>query len=337
MSFFVFFRNLLNKPVVLNIIFCFIIFFLTLSHLNNEARASCLPFYLYGYNGKFVHFPNDTNYCINSPDGEIKIATNKLGGRLIRSKSPTNSTLVFFGESQLFGYDISGDPGSHDLNKIFPNVNFVFYGAPNNGPFETINYMDYVLKHERISKAIVGFNYGTDIFRIMPKWDPNNFVPLKSNDLNFYLENPFLFEAKLTLDLITGGFFTSRRPDTQELQKLYSNLDQKLKIKQIKLFFKKLEDISKRHLFEIELIIYPPYWGFETTNSDILIENRNIMSSFNKFSCIFTNNINYINKVIIAQPINLTANLFTSDQRHYSRGNISFISKIEYCKQFNNS
>ena len=52
------------------------------------------------------------------------------------------------------------------------NHKLVFYGAPNNGPFETINYLKLISEHKQFKEIVVGFNYGTDIFRIMPSWDP---------------------------------------------------------------------------------------------------------------------------------------------------------------------
>jgi len=295
------------------------------------SQAFCLPYYLYGYNGEFVHFPKNSEYCVDSADGKITIFTDRFGGRVIPSNSIEKGELLHFGESQLFGFDVSGSPGSHDLNSMFPNHKLVFYGGPNNGPFETINYLKLISEHKEFKEIVVGFNYGTDIFRIMPNWDPSKFVALDSEDLTFYLENPFLFEIKLALDMFTGGGFTFRRPDVAALQKLYLDLDLTIKNQRLNKFFVDLKDLTQAKKIKLSLIIFPPYWGFEFSTSGDLMENNLIKGSFYSFACNFIKRFYFIDDVIVAWPRELTAGLLTSDQRHYAYDRLTYNSSRKFC------
>ena len=296
------------------------------------SRAACLPYFLYGYNGDYVHFPKASEYCVDSADGKITVVTDRFGGRIISSHNMNKGELLHFGESQLLGFDANGSADSHDLNDVFPNHKLVFYGAPNNGPFETINYLKLISEHKQFKEIVVGFNYGTDIFRIMPSWDPKNFVALSSEDLKFYLENPFLFEIKLSLDIFLGGGFTFKRPDTAELQKLYWDLDLKTKNQKLNEFFDKLYNLKQSKNIKLRFIVFPPYWGFEYNSSGQRVENTLIINSFYTFACNFIARFNFIDYLIVAWPKELTAGLMTSDGRHFASGKLDYELSNKFCE-----
>ena len=74
----------LRNPTLLaflNNFFCTLVVIIAFPN-NASANSKCLPYFLYGYNQSFVHFPNSANFCIQSGDGEINIPelnTNKIG------------------------------------------------------------------------------------------------------------------------------------------------------------------------------------------------------------------------------------------------------------------
>ena len=296
------------------------------------ACAECLPFFIYGYNGKYVHFPKDASFCVDSDDGKLRIKSDRLGGRVIPPLGRVYSDLNFFGESQLFGFDVSGAPGSHELNKVYGGATLVFYGAPNNGPFETLEYLKYVLREKKdLKQVVIGFNYGTDVFRLMPDWDPSKFVALESKDLPFYLINPFLYEARLTLELLGGRFFTAARPSNSRLRFLYKSLDKDILRVQVHSFFSRLLKIAVEFDVKVDLIVFPPYWGLKSTDTGEFIEVTSVSESYYRFVCNTLSQFGSIRSVMVAKPNLKKQYLFTSDKRHFAQNVFSYSSRDGYC------
>ena len=326
-----FFENRPNSAAVLNIcsgLLLSISIFFTAVQVSN---AACLPYYLYGYNKKFVHFPKDTTYCVQTDDGKIRIATDELGGRIIKKNNSNSPILRLFGESQLFGFDVSGKPGSHDLNYIYPEKDLIFYGAPNNGPFESIEYIKYILEHVKLHRMILGFNFGTDVFRSMPEWNPERFVLLDSKDLEFYQNFPFLYEVKITMALFGGGFFTTNRPNKIKLRHLYSELDKNILNERIKIIFNNIEDLSKDNNIKVNLIVYPPYWGYEKDENGAFKSIKLVMDSFKKFVCNDLKRFIFLKKILVGKLVGSAEKIYTADKRHFAQGQLEYISDKMYC------
>ena len=296
-----------------------------------DVYSKCLTYYLYGYNQKFVHFPLSKAYCVQNDDGRINIKTDKYGGRIIVSRNNKNEEMIFFGESQLFGFDISGNPGSHDLNKIFPEKKLIFYGAPNNGPIETIEYIKFVLSHKPANDIIIGFNFGTDVFRLLPKWNPKKFVPLNSKDLAFYLSNPFLYELKLTWDFLGGSFFTAKRPDNIQLRKFYKKINKEEWKLRINEFFNQVSKLANEFNVDVGLVIYSPYWGYEKTESANNVKNKEVMSEFREFVCVYLDDLRFLKRILVGIPILSYKNLYSSDGRHFGKGKLRYVKQTNYC------
>ena len=299
---------------------------------NAISNSKCLPYFLYGYNQSFVHFPNSAAFCIQTKDGKIHVRTDMLGGRVIEANPSSKSEKLFFGESQLLGFDITGRPGSHDLNKKFPGKKLIFYGAPNNGPFESLNYIEYVLGKKNSTEITIGFNFGADIFRLLPAWSPEDFVPLKSKELDYYLEHRFLYEVKIAIGLIGGKFFTSKRPSTIQLRKLFKDINLDALDKRIDMYFSKLKDLTAQRSLTTNMIIYPPYWGYETnSNNDSLMADAKTLIHFYNFVCDKIINQRFLTNVMVGKPILSKPDPLTSDGRHFSRGTLEYIPASQYC------
>ena len=140
-----------------------------------------MSFLPYGFNESYVHLPQNSSFCVKQGKIINKYQTDKYGGRLLYSEALNNKIQVF-GDSQVLGLDIE-QVEQHYLNTLYKKNNFIIYAAPNNGPYEVINFLN---KNKKIlqKKIIVTFNFSTDIYRIANYWEPKNFVALREYELD---------------------------------------------------------------------------------------------------------------------------------------------------------
>ena len=73
--------------------------------------------------------------------------TDNYGGRLLFSGALNNKIQVF-GDSQVLGLDVDNIE-QHYLSLLYKNHDFVIYAAPNNGPYQVINFLN---KNKQILK-----------------------------------------------------------------------------------------------------------------------------------------------------------------------------------------
>ena len=306
-----------------------ILFFVLASNLS----AECFSFIPYAYNGKFVYLPENTEFCFIKGDGDIHIETNEDGARLINVNSKNDSSEVqVFGDSQILGIDWSSNDTNtvHDIAEIFPNKNLILYAAPNNSPFQVSEKLKDIsetkINHE--SEIVLGFNYGTDIFRIQPGWKVEDFVPLNEENINDVLKFPFIYDLIILKGMVEGKFFTITN-DVRE-----SNLNQFLGIDDevLKLSISKIIDQIGNVLRNFDskktFIIYPPYWGYEENNKKL---RRNVAEPFFFFACD-QRLANIFDKILIGE---LKDKLdLTSDKRHFKTSSLNYknINEVEICK-----
>ena len=159
----------------------------------------CLSFLPYGFNGSYVHLPQSASFCVKQGKTTIKYQTDNYGGRLFGDKIVNNKIQVF-GDSQVLGLDVDNIE-KHYLNTRYNENNFVIYAAPNNGPYEVINFLN---KNKKIlqKKIIVTFSFSTDLYRILNYWNPENFVALKDYELDEILEHPFKYRLIVFKNLL---------------------------------------------------------------------------------------------------------------------------------------
>ena len=138
------------------------------------------------------------------------MSTDKLGGRIIESGFSTNQ-IIAFGESQLLGLDLSDlrTNTKHDLSSLFPSSSITIYAAPNNGPLQALQQIKKVHSFKSLAgrNIVVGFNYGTDIFRIQDHWNPENFVPMNMSQLKRAFSIPGYHDIILFLARLRGVKF----------------------------------------------------------------------------------------------------------------------------------
>jgi len=285
----------------------------------------------YGYNSFFVHLPKHEQFCVSSPDGNTFYKTDDRGGRIISGKELA-PPIYAFGESQLLEIFPNTQEKLHALQSLYKKKTLLIYAAPNNGPFESVEYLKYILKTVSPKQIVIGFNFGTDVFRIIPGWKPKNAVTLDSNQLPTVMMFPFWYEIKILIGAIKGNFFSSKSPDLRHIRNYYMSQKQLIR-KNFKAFIILLKEVIKPKLSKVDFIFFPPYWAYSQNGKNSYFEN-NIGKEFNNFVC--GENILdplSVTQVYIAKfpKLSNTNKLFTYDRRHFRTELLTFETNQKYC------
>jgi len=320
-----FLRLLFGIKNILLIIFIYFILFVTKADAKN-----CLSFLPYGFNGSYVHLPQGASFCVKQGKLINKYQTDNYGGRLLYGKSLKNK-LQIFGDSQVLGLDVENIE-QHYLNTLYKKNNFVIYAAPNNGPYEVLNFLN---KNKKIlqKKIIVTLNFSTDLYRVLDYWDPKNFVVLKDYELDGILEHPFKYRLIIFKNLLFNKNFTLSRYDNKEMQNLFLNSDQnELHNKLIK-YFDELNETANKLDVEIDFIVTHPYWVYyiDKKNNQLLL-NKELNKKVEKLICSSFQSTKKISKVLISQvPETLQLNDLTFDKRHLKSTKINLKNFSDIC------
>ena len=78
---------------------------------------------------------------------------------------------------------------------------------------------------------IIGFNYGTDIFRIDPDWKPEKFVPLDMSQLQRSFIIPGYHDVTLFIARLRGVKFGSTVSNADMIRKFYGEIEINAEIK----------------------------------------------------------------------------------------------------------
>ena len=310
-----------------NILFFFIITFL----FNTELKAkNCLTFLPYGFNDYYVHLPQDATFCVKEGKNFISYKTDIYGGRQFTNEVFSEKVQVF-GDSQVLGLDIE-KIDKHYLTELYKN-NFILYAAPNNGPYEVINFLN---KNKNIlnKKVIVSFNFSVDIYRIDYEWEPKNFVALKDYELDDILDFPIKYKWIIFKNLLLKRNFTTKKFDNIKMQKLFLNTNYNKFHDNLVKYFYDLNKTANSLDIEIDFIITKPYWIYSRNkkNKTLLLEEE-VNNKVDKLICrsfIKTKKINNIYKYDINWK-KLNLNDLTFDNRHYKSSIIKLVKKKNYC------
>ena len=306
-----------------------ILFFILAGNLS----AECFSFIPYASNGKFVYLPENLEFCFSKGDGDIHIETNEDGARLINANSEHGSSTVhIFGDSQILGIDWSSKDSDtiHDIAGIFPNKNLILYAAPNNGPFQVTEKLKEISESKINYKSdlVLGFNYGTDIFRIQPGWKVEDFVPLNEENIYDVLKSPFIYDLIILKGMVEGKFFTITNDVRQSNLNQFLNIDDdELQLSMSKII-DQMRDVLSNFNSKKTLIIYPPYWGYEENNEKLL---ENVAQHFFLFACD-QRLVNIFDKIFVGELIGSLS--LSSDKRHFKTSSLNYenINEVEVCK-----
>ena len=313
-----------NKGIIIVV---FIIIFLgsKKSYSNN-----CLSFLPYGYNNDYVHLPLDASFCVKEGNKKIQYSTDFLGGRVIIKQKATN-TIQIFGDSQALGLEVNKIQ-DHFLNKIYNNSNLKIYAAPNNGPYEVINFLEEN-NNFLDKKIVIVFNFSVDIFRLNLDWNPKNFVALKSYELDDILDYPIKYDWIILKNLLSNKKFTLIRYDNDKMQNLFLNSnEEELKV-QIENYLDLLIHIKKKNNYRVTFLIIKPYWVYsKRLNKNIFLLEEKILKKIDKLICN-SFNLNDFEELKISkiEYNEIDKNFLTEDKRHFVSNQISLEEFKEMC------
>lgn len=274
-----------------------------------------------------MHLPQSASFCVKQGKNKYTYLTDNYGGRLLYSDNLNNKIQVF-GDSQVLGLDVKNIE-EHYLSKLYRENNFIIYAAPNNGPYEVINFLN---KNKKIlqKKIIITFSFSTDLYRILNYWNPENFVALKDYELDEILENPFKYKLIIFKNLLFNKNFSLIRYDNKKMQNLFLNYNQdELYVNLIK-YFDKLNITAKKLNLEIDFIVTHPYWVYsiDEKNNKLLL-NKKLNKKVERLICDSFQDKKKIAKVLISQvPEILELNDLTFDKRHL-KSHILTLQKYE--------
>jgi len=297
---------------------------------STEVLASCFSFLPYAFNGQYVHLPKDLEFCYQKLDGEVFIKTNKDGGRLINYRdNSSKKRLLAFGDSQLLGIEFSQTNkfDQHDLEILFPDYFIEIYAAPNNGPHQSLIHIDEIRKSiiNKNDQIVMSFNYGADIFRVLSKWNVKNFVPINSKNLKNVLKNPYIYDLIILKGIMEGKFFSIKKDVNDSNRNQYTNINKFKLDTELSIWIKKISLVLSKVDNSKTLIVYPPYWGYETLDSEMIDEVR---TDYYDFIC--RKDLKEIfDKIIIAETRSKI--ILTGDKRHFKQSSLNYSYSDKIC------
>ena len=249
------------------------------------------------------------------------MSTDNLGGRIMNREFLPNE-IIAFGESQLLGLDQSDlrPQTQHDLSALFPSSAITIYAAPNNGPLQSLHQIKEVHGFKSLANKniVVGFNYGTDIFRIQPQWNPENFVPLNMTQLKRSFSIPGYHDIILFIARLRGVKFGGTESNSKFIRGLYFQMGKQRRLENIDNWLLKLNNREIKHGKRRYFVLYPPYWyvGADET------EKNDIRNDYYELACR-THNSGIFEEILVARMPRQSVR-FALDNRHFLTGEMDF-------------
>ena len=304
----------------MKIILKIILFFFVVSIFQQiEAKEKCFSFLPYGHNNLYVHLPLKKKFCTANEAEKIFYSTDELGGRYFNKSNEEN--IKVFGDSQVLGLEVS-NYNNHYLSKFIKNP--TIYAAPNNGPFEVINF----LKLNKIAnqKIVITFNSSVDFYRILPNWDFKNFVALNEDELKSVIKSPYKYKFIIFKNLVSNKNFTISRYDNPKMQQLFLQTTNKDIINYFNKYLIELNKIKKINSLNIDIIVSHPYWLYNKENNELILNNE-VFNKYNELCEKIKNQLkNYnFNFKFSAPDVKLSYDKdLTSDKKHIISKKILF-------------
>jgi len=312
------------KNILLIVLFYLILF------TNSSNAKNCLSFLPYGFNESYVHLPQSASFCVKQGKILNKYQTDNYGGRLLYGEVLNNKIQVF-GDSQVLGLDVENIE-QHYLSTLYKNNNFIIYAAPNNGPYEVINFLNTNKKILQ-KKIIVTFNFSNDLYRVSDYWKPKNFVALKDYELDEILEHPFKYRLIVFKNFLLNKNFTLSRYDNKKMQNVFLNIDHNKFQSNLIKYFDELNDTANKLDVEIDFIVTHPYWVYSIVKKDNkLLLDKELNEKVETLICNSFQHTKNIKKLLISQvPEVLRLQDLTFDKRHLKSDKIKLKNFQEIC------
>ena len=286
----------------------------------------------YGFNEHYVHLPQNASFCVKRGKITNNYQTDNYGGRYFNDEI-SNNRIQVFGDSQVLGLDIEKIE-EHYLNFFYKKNNFIIYAAPNNGPYEVINFLN---KNKKILKKniIITFNFAVDLYRVSYQWDPKNYVALKDYELDEILDHPFKYRLIVFKNLLLNKNFTLSRYDNTKMQNLFLNSNQNEIFNNLIKYFDELNKTANKLDLEIDFIVTHPYWVYsiDKKNNKLLLD-KELNEKVEKLICSSFNRTKRIKKILISEiPNILQLQDLTIDKKHIKSKKIQIQNYDKTCKK----
>ena len=230
--------------------------------------------------------------------------------------------VIAFGESQLLGLDFSDTEkiARHDLSVLFPSSRITIYAAPNNGPLQAIKQIRKIYRSKPFTgkKIVIGFNYGTDIFRIDPNWDPEKFVPLDMSQLERSFDIPGYHDVALFIARLKGVKFGSTVSNADTIRNYYKSIKQSQRDRNIQGWLSDLQKSEVKTSGEAHLMLYPPYWYLGASHR----AKKKISTDYTSLAC--KAHLSGIFSKVYVSTLPHDSIKLADDNRHFLSGEIKF-------------
>ena len=306
-------------------IFIYLIFIFFFSTSLIADNRSCYKIPPFGFNGFYVHLPINYSFCVKNGKEIINYTTGSFGERIL-SNNKKNKHILVFGDSHALGLDVNS-VNQYFLGKIFNNDNFKLFAAPNNGPYQVLEFLKiHGKKIENNSEINVVFNGSTDLFRLDLKWTPKKIVLFNDNELEDIKDSKILYNYKLFKGFLTNKF-TYKRPNTERMQSLFiknfANINEN--------FSTYLIQLNKLKFQKKNLYIILPFWIFEKEKNNFK-KNDLVYENFFKLVCsIDATKNNTLNILVQIDDIDISKNFLIYDKRHFQSKLINLTTLNNFC------
>jgi len=287
----------------------------------------------YGWNDFYVHLPQNTSFCVEVDGSFYNYKTDIHGGRIL-SNDKFNVWIQVFGDSQVVGLDLD-EIQKHYLSNIYKNSNFVIYAAPNNGPYEVINFLT---KNKKIleERIIINFNFAVDVYRISGSWHPTNYVALMDYQLDEILKHPFKYKFLIFKNLLINKNFTIRRFNNKKMQTLFLKSNHDQMYNNLMKYFYELNEFAKINNLQIDFIVTHPYWLYSKNNDNLNLEIK-LTNKVYKLICKSFKKTKNIDEILISKASNsFSIQDLTFDKRHIKSENIELVKRKKLCANYQN-
>ena len=287
----------------------------------------CLDNWPYGFNGRYPHLIQNKSFCIKYGFDGIHVLTDAQGRRVFNSASMNlNDDVTYaFGDSQLLGYD-SDTP--HHLSYFEKESHLILHAAPNNGPYEYLTWLR-ITEPKRANRLVFGLNLSTDLFRILPGWDPEEHILLTSDELSLYFNYPLLHYLRGIGTLLSANPKVSLQTTDQssDLAQKFSEIPsvtlRDAVDRMAEVFSYSLQGIPKT--VPRTVVLYSPFWG-ERLKMDAILKLNDVT---HQLACAFKESVEA--DVFIASPNPQTDSALTLDRRHWRQEHLEITPYAASC------
>ena len=255
----------------------------------------------------------------------INYTTGSFGERILLNNTKNKNILVF-GDSHALGLDVNS-VDQYFLGKIFKDDSFKLFAAPNNGPYQVLEFLEIHGEKIKVNSEInFIFNGSADLFRLDLKWDPKKFVLFNDYELEDIKDSKIIYNYKLIKGFLTNKF-TYKRPSTERMQSLFIKNFKNIN----KNFSTYLVQLDKLKFQKKNLYIILPFWIFEKEKNNFK-KNNLVYKNFFKLVCdIDAAKYKTLNILVQIDDIDISKSFLTYDKRHFKSKIINLTSLNSFC------